>query len=62
MFAENVIVALLTDDGPIGSDGKSGMAALRRPDCEAVTTWCSRMVGALLKSQYEAVVRVVRRI
>ena len=47
--AEDVVGALVKADGPIKRDSWSGMAVLRRPECEPVTVWFSRTVGALLK-------------
>ena len=47
--AEDVVGALVKADGPIKRDIWSGMAVLRRPECEPVTVWFSRTVGALLK-------------
>ena len=44
-----VIGALVKADGPIKRDSWSEMAMLRRPECEPVTVWFSRTVGALLK-------------
>ena len=47
--AEDVVRALMKADGPIKRDSWSGMAMLRRPECEPVTVWFSRTAGALLK-------------
>ena len=47
--AEDVVGALVKADGPIKRDSWSGIAMLRRPECEPVTVWFSRTVGALLK-------------
>ena len=47
--AEDVVGALVKADGPIKRDSWSGMVMLRRPECELVTEWFSRTVGALLK-------------
>ena len=55
VFTEDVVGAVVTAGGPIKRDGWFGMAALRRPECEPVTVWCSRTVGALLTAKDEAV-------
>ena len=47
--AENVVRVLVKADGPVKRDSWSGMAMLRRPECEAATVWFWRTVGALLK-------------
>ena len=47
--AEDVVRVLVKADGPVKRDSWSGMAMLRRPECEAATVWFSRKVGALLK-------------
>ena len=47
--AEDVVGALVNADGPIKRDSWSGRAVLRRPECEPVTVWFLRTVGALLK-------------
>ena len=47
--AEDVVGALMKAEGPIKRDSWSGMAVLRHPECEPVTVWFSRTVGALLK-------------
>ena len=47
--AEDVVRALAKAGGPMKRDSWSGMAMLRRPECEPVTVWFSRTVGALLK-------------
>ena len=47
--AEVVVRALVKADGPIKRDSWSGIVMLRRPECEPVTVWFSRTVGALLK-------------
>ena len=46
---EDVFGALVKADGPIKRDKWSGVAVLRRPECEPVTVWLSWTVGALLK-------------
>ena len=46
---EDVVRALVKADGPIKRDSWSRIAMLRRPECEPVTVWFSRTVGALLK-------------
>ena len=41
--AEDVVGALMKADGPIKRDSWSGMAMLRRPECEPVTVcFCGR--------------------
>ena len=47
--AEDVVGTLVKADCPIKLDRWSGMAVLRCPECEPVTVWFSRTVGALLK-------------
>ena len=47
--AEDVVRALMKADGPIKRDSWSGMAMLRRPECEPVTVWFSRTVEARWK-------------
>ena len=47
--AEDVVGALVKADGPMKRDSWSAMVMLRRPECEPVTVWFSRTVGALLK-------------
>ena len=47
--AEDVVRALVKADGPMKRDSWSGMAMLRRPECEPVAVRFSRTVGALLK-------------
>ena len=47
--AEDVVRSLVKADGPMKRECWSGMAMLRRPECEPVTVWFSRTVGALLK-------------
>ena len=47
--AEDAVGALVKADGPIKRDCWSGMAMLRRPECEPVTVWFLRTAGALLK-------------
>ena len=47
--AEDVVRALVKADGPIKRDSWSGIAMLRRPECEPVTVWFSWTVGAQLK-------------
>ena len=47
--AEDVVRALMKADGPIKRYSWSGMAMLRRPECEPVTEWLSRTVGARWK-------------
>ena len=47
--AEDVVRALVKADGPMKRNSWSGMAMLRRPECEPGTVWFSRTVGALLK-------------
>ena len=47
--AEDVVGVFVKADGPIKRDSWSGMAMLRCPECEPVTVWFSRTVGALLK-------------
>ena len=47
--AEDVEGTLVKAGGPIKRDSWSGVAVLRRPECELVTVWFSRTVGALLK-------------
>ena len=37
--AEDVVGALVKADGPIKRDSWSGIAMLRRPECEPVTVW-----------------------
>ena len=37
--AEDVVRALVKADGPIKRDSWSGIAMLRRPECEPVTVW-----------------------
>ena len=56
--AEDVVGALVNADGPIKRDRWSEMVVLRRPECEPVTMWFSRTVGALLKL-YESIEVVV---
>ena len=46
---EDVVRALVKADGPMKRDNWSGMAMLRRPECEPVAVRFSRTVGALLK-------------
>ena len=47
--AEDVARALVKADGPIKRDSWSGIAMLRRPECEPVAVRLSPTVGALLK-------------
>ena len=47
--AEDVVRALVKADGPMKRHSWSGMAMLRRPECEPVTVWFSWTLGALLK-------------
>ena len=47
--AEDVLRTLVKAGGPMKRDRWSGMAMLRRPECEPVTVGFSRTVGALLK-------------
>ena len=47
--AADVAGALVKADSPTKRDVWSGMATLRRPECEPVTVWFLRTVGALLK-------------
>ena len=47
--SEHALGALVKADGPIKRDSWFRMAVLRRPECEPVTVWFSRTVGALLK-------------
>ena len=47
--AEDVVRALVKADGPMKRNSWSGMAMLRRPECEPVTVWLSRTVGARWK-------------
>ena len=47
--AEDVVRARVKADGPMKPDSWSRMAMLRLHECEAVTVWFSRTVGALLK-------------
>ena len=47
--ADDVVEALVKADDPIKRDSWSGMAVLRRRECEPVSVWFLRTVWALLK-------------